>query len=267
MLREMLDAVGRCLMAVAAAMLPRRLWPRWNGWLPMEAGALLASLLTFLGAFAVGIPCFLRYAAHAGSAVADTMLTTAVAVNQGRAPAGAMPGSYAVSMFALPGFLFFTPLGWLTLYLFFSGLVRSIACAAGEAHGDPLIGLVDHVATTRLGRRRQRIAAATRAAREGPAVADVLLTGREGGAPEAAYVLVASRVKDGWERGTFVITPDAWYRLGDPFDRRFADGLRRVYPLIVPGEAEAIRRQVRYELPPLSEAYPAAGRPAWRTSA
>lgn len=262
MLREALDVVGRWVLAVAAAMLPRRLWPRWNGWLPMEPAALLSSLATFLAAFAVGIPSFLHYAARAASAVADSMLGTAVAINTHRAPGEAMPGSYAVSMFTLPAFLLFTPLGWLTLYLFFTGLVRAISCAAGEGHGDPLIGLVHHVATTNLRRHREQTAAAVRAAQEGLAVPDVLLTGREGGAPEAAYVVVASRVKEGWERGTFVITNDAWYRLGDPFDRRFADGLRRVYPLIVPGQAEAIRRQVRYELPPLSAAYPSAPPPA-----
>ena len=256
MLREALDAFGRYVLAVAAAMLPRRLWPRWSGWLPMEPAALLASLATFLAAFAVGIPSFLGYAARAGGAVADSMLGTAAAINTGRAPAQAMPGSYAVSMFTLPAFLLFTPLGWLTLYLFFTGMVRAISCAAGEGQGDPLIGLVHHVATTNLRRHREHEAAAVRAAQEGAEVPDVLLTGRDGGAPEAAYVVVASRVKEGWDRGTFVITNDAWYRLGDPFDRRFADGLRRVYPLIVPGQAEAIRRQVRYELPPLSAAYP-----------
>ena len=264
MVREAIDALGRGVLAVAVAFLPRRLWPRWNGWLPLGPAAVVASLLTFLAAFAVGIPCFLSYAARAGGAVADTMLGTATAINMGRAPVAAMPGSYAVSMFGLPAFLFFTPLGWLTGYLFFTGMVRSIACATGDPHGDPLIGLADHLAGTVRRRRRDRTSAEVRAAQEGPLVPDVLLTGREGGAPEAAYVVVASRVKEGWQRGTFVITPDSWYRLGDPFDRRFADGMRRVYPLIVPGEAEAIRRQVRYELPPLSGAYPAAAPPASR---
>lgn len=244
-------------MAVPAALLPRRLWPQWDGWLPMGRAAVLCSLLTFLAAFAVGIPSFLRYAARAGSAVSDAMVVTGHAVNTGRAPMTAMPGAYAVSMFALPAFLLFTPLGWVSGYLFFTGLYRSVACGTGDPRGDPLIGLADHGLRTFLGRRRQRHAAEVRAAQEGAEVADVLLTGREGGAPEAAYVVVASRIKAGWDRGTFVITPDAWYRLGDPFDRRYPDGMRRVYPLIVPGQAEAIRRQVSYALPPLSDAYPA----------
>jgi hypothetical protein len=256
MLPEPLGDVVRYFIAVPAALLPRRLWSRWDGWLPMERAAAVSSLLTFFGAFALGIPSFLRYAGLAGSGVADAMLTTATAINTGKAPSDAMAGSYAVSMFALPAFLFFTPLGLLTLYLFVTGLYRSIACAAGDPHGDPLVGLAHSGVSTALLRRRERAAAELRAAQEGADAPDVLLTGREGGAPEAAYVVVAARVKDGWERGTYVMTSDAYYRLGDSFDRRYPDGLRRVYPLIVPGAAEVIRRQVAYEMPLLSEVYP-----------
>jgi hypothetical protein len=255
-MREELGDVARSLLAVPAALLPRRLWPRWDGWLPMDRGAVVSSLLTFFAAFGLGIPAFLRYAGLAASGVASTMLTTATAINTGRAPADAMGGSYAVSMFALPAFLFFTPLGLFTLYLFVTGLYRSIACAVGDARGDPLLGLAHFGVSTLVLRRRQRVAAEVRAAQEGADAPDVLLTGREGGAPEAAFVVVAARVKDGWELGTFVMTEDAWYRLGDSFDRRFPDGLRRVYPLIVAGQAEAIRRRVEYTLPVLSETYP-----------
>jgi hypothetical protein len=259
MLPEPLVVVVRHLMAVPVTLLPRRLWPRWDGWLPMGRAAVACSLLTFFAAFAVGIPAFLRYATRAGSDVSDAMLKTATAVNTGAAPSSAMAGSYAVSMFALPAFVLFTPLGWLSSYLFVTGVYRSLACATGEPEGDPLIGLAYLGFTTAVHRRRQRDAAEVRAAQEGEDAPDVLLTGREGGAPEAQYVVVAARVKEGWESGTFVMTGDAWYRLGDPFDRRFQGGMRRVYPLIVPGQAEAIRRQVQYVLPPLSQAYP--GRP------
>ena len=256
MLPEPLGDVARFLLAVPAALLPRRLWPRWDGWLPMERGAVVSSLLTFFGAFGLGVPAFLRYAGIAGSGVASTMLTTATAINTGRAPSDAMAGSYAVSMFALPAFLFFTPLGLVSLYLFVTGFYRSIACAVGDARGDPLLGLAHSGVSTFVVRRRQRVAAEVRAAQEGIEVPDVLLTGREGGAPEAEYVVVAARVKEGWERGTFVMTAGACFRLGESFDRRFPDGLRRVYPLIVPGAAEVIRRQVAYEMPLLREGYP-----------
>jgi len=43
------------------------------------------------------------------------------------------------------------------------------------------------------------------------------------------------------------------YRIGEPLDRRFPDGLRVVYPLLSVPAAEATRRRVSYALPPLSE--------------
>jgi hypothetical protein len=86
-------------------------------------------------------------------------------------------------------------------------------------------------------------------------VSDVLLTGRDGGAPEADFVLVCSRRKEGWELGVFVVTPEKWYRIGRPFDRRYPGGLRVLYPLSEVGGAEIIRRSVAYDLPRLSEAY------------
>jgi hypothetical protein len=260
-LPEPVDLVARFALAVGCAVvLPRRLWSRWEGPLPMPAAAAVAALLTFLAAFAVGIPGFLGYAAHAGGAVADAMLLTGHAVNTGRAPMAAMPGSHAVSLLTVFAFVFFTPKGWLSLYLGFTGLYRGAAATVGDPQGDPLLGLADAVLLRHRQRRQARRAAEVRAAQEGREVPDVVLDGRSAGAPEAAFVVVASRVKPGWEHGTFVMTTDAWYRLGTPFDHRYPDGLRRVYPLIVPGATEAIRRQVHYDLPPVSESYPGTSR-------
>lgn len=234
-------------------MLPRRMWNAWDGPLPVARMAGVSALLTFLSSFAVGIPGLLRYAGLAAGDVADNIILTSHAVNTGRAPLMALPGAFAVSLFSLPAFLFFTPVGWLSTYLFVTGLYRSIASATGEPQGDPLLDLLEARWTAARRRRRERMAAAERRALEGPEVPDVLLSGPDGGVPEAEYVVIASRLKPGWEQGTFVMTPDAWYRLGPPFDRHYVHGLRRVYPLIRPGEAEVIRRQVRYQLPPFSE--------------
>jgi len=55
-------------------------------------------------------------------------------------------------------------------------------------------------------------------------VPDRLVTGPAAGIPDAELVVVASRQKPGWERGVFVITPDAWYRLGEPIDRLQPEG-------------------------------------------
>lgn len=248
---------ARVVLALLANLLPRRFRLAWDGRLPVAVTAGWSALATVLVAFAIGVPGFLRYATRAGSAVTDTMLSTADAVNQGKASEDKMPEAYALSMLALPSFLFFTPRGLVTLYVGGSGLVRCLAFAAGEPRGDPLIGAVDIAIRRFRARRTARREAATREAQEGPEVPDVLLSGRDGGAPEAVYALVASRRKPGWSEGAFVLDGDARYRIGRPFDRRYPGGLRIVYPLVEVAQAEVMRRMVRHTLP---AATPATGR-------
>ncbi|HET9317928.1 MAG TPA: hypothetical protein VFQ51_20205, partial [Vicinamibacteria bacterium] len=133
-----------------------------------------------------------------------------------------------------------------------TGLFRCLAFAAGEPRGDPLIAGLDASVRRARERRGARRDAATREAQEGPEVPDVLLSGRDGGAPEAVYALVASRRKPGWSEGTFVLDGETRYRIGPPFDRRYPGGLRTVYPLVAAAQAEVMRRIVRHSLPPLS---------------
>ena len=67
-------------------------------------------------------------------------------------------------------------------------------------------------------------------------------------------VIVASRLKEGWDDGTFLITDDTTFVIGVPFDRRFAFGLRRIYPITTVGTtSEVMRKMVKYALPPLTE--------------
>ena len=111
---------------------------------------------------------------------------------------------------------------------------------------------------------RGRRAEAVRHRAEGPVVADRLYTGDWAGLEGVDFVVVASRRKPDWTRGTFVITSDKWYTLGDPFDLHLPQGLRTVYPLTEQKVMEVLRRGVAYELPPLFTARPraAAGRSA-----
>jgi hypothetical protein len=246
---ETLLAPARIALALLANLLPRRFRLEWDGRLPVTATAGWSALATVLLAFAIGVPGFLRYAARAGSAVTDTMLSTANAVNRGEASLRKMPESYLLSMLTLPAYLFFTPRGLVTLYVGGTGLFRCLAFATGEPRGDPLVGGVDAGLRALWARRRARRLSAEREAQEGPEVPDVLLSGRDGGAPEAVYALVASRRKPGWSEGAFVLDGEARYRIGCPFDRRYAGGLRTVYPLVEVAQAEVMRRIVRYALP------------------
>jgi hypothetical protein len=66
------------------------------------------------------------------------------------------------------------------------------------------------------------------------------------------YVVVAARRKPGWTKGTWVVTNDGWFTLGEPFDRPMPNGLRTVYPLTLQTSTlEVLRKGVSYELPPL----------------
>src|SRR5262249_2257617 len=149
--------------------------------------------------------------------------------------------------------LFATPLGLLCTYLGGSGVARLLCWAADDPRGDLLLSMSDAVLRSRLGAARERRAQDERHAQEGARVADVLVTGRARGVPDAVYAVIASRVKPDWAPGVFVLTDEARFRIGEPFDRRVADGLRIVYPLLEVPAAEATRRRVAYTLPPLSE--------------
>jgi hypothetical protein len=251
---------ARFALALLANVLPRRFRLAWDGQLPLTATAGWSALATLLLGFAIGVPGFLRYATRAGVAVTDTMLATADAVNQGEASLNRMPEAYALSMLTLPAYLFFTPRGLVTLYVGGTGLFRCLAFAAGEPRGDPLVAGLDAALRRLRARRKARGEAATREAQEGPQVPDVLLSGRDGGAPEAVYALIASRRKPGWSEGTFVLDGEARYRIGRPFDRRYPGGLRTVYPLVEVAQAEVMRRIVRHALPQRSPVDPAPER-------
>ena len=62
----LLDSFRR-IGGIAAAMLPVRLWPELDEYLPVSSSAFLAGLLTFLAAAAIGIPGFLNHAAEQAS--------------------------------------------------------------------------------------------------------------------------------------------------------------------------------------------------------
>jgi hypothetical protein len=79
--------------------------------------------------------------------------------------------------------------------------------------------------------------------------------GEWAGLPDVTYVVVAARRKPGWTKGTWVITSDGWFTLGEPFDRPMPNGLRTVYPLTLQTSTlEVLRKGVSYELPPLRKA-------------
>lgn len=212
-----------------------------------------AALATLLVGLAVGGVGFVRFTRQVASDNNAAMLEVAGLQN-----AGARGGSdvttaapVALTMLAPFAFVIATPLGWLSAYLVVTGLVRSVAGAVREPRGDPLLALA--VRARRGWGRRRVIARATvaRESLEGPEVADRLATAARFGIDGADLVVVASRRKEVWVRGTVLDCGGRYYRVGTAVDRTLPGGLRTLYPLIELPETEVFRRVVRYDLPAL----------------
>jgi len=229
--------------------------------------ALAAYSTVFLG-FGLGLDGFLSYAQTSGEAAAAQVMELSHRQNEGRGTAGLTPASpILVSGASFVGFFFFTPLGLLSSYFFVSGVVRGVMSAAGSPGGDPILSMADAVLDPWLKRRAIERAATERAAQEGPEVPDVVVKGPEARIPEASFVVIASRLKPGWETGVFVVAADTWWRIGARQDRRTIEGLRALYPLTPVGAAEVIRRAVHYDDPALSRPPGATVSPAVPTGA
>lgn len=243
-----LTRVPAFVVAMLAVILPQRYWSRYPIWLPVASAGFLSGILTiFLGA-AIGIPGFLE---HAGATVS---LANAAMLDPRNDAAGYNRGMVqGFSGLAIFTFLFLTPLGLLTLYLFVSGTLRAAAAWFDDPIGDPLLTGIDNALFAGAERHRATRERTTREALEGPEVPDRIVSAASAGLPPCDLVVVAARRKAGWERGVTVFTQDAAYRIGDPVERTIAGRLRTLYPLTTHGDLEAIRKSVHYDLPPKAE--------------
>ena len=243
MLRALI-ALPSFAAAMLAALLPYRYWHRLPAAIRVGPWAFLSGIITLLAGAAIGIPGFIDHAhgnASVGldAAVADMYKTE---VYRG----DLVMGYSGLSIFT---FFLLTPQGWLTLYLLGSGGIRAGAAWFDDPVGDPVLTALDHWFIARRTELRARGARTSRSALEGPEVPDRVVTGAFADMPACDIVVVASRRKAGWDRGTVVFTPDAVYRLGEPVERTIAGRLRTLYPLTEHTDLEVVRRSVQYDLP------------------
>jgi hypothetical protein len=239
-LLSLVEALRR-VAGVGAAMLPRRWWDTLDLYVPATDSALISGILTFMAGAGLGIVSFISHAT--GWAAETNRLVLG-------SPDLALSGAGSISMLlAFVTFLFFTPWGWLTLYLTFSGFIRAGAAAFSESFGDPLLTGLDALAVGATGRVRASRARGRRETLEGPEVADRIVPGSKLGMPGVDFVIVASRVKPDWNRGTVVISASKTYRVGAIEERTIAGRLRTLYPLTEHKDLEVFRRTVRYDLP------------------
>jgi hypothetical protein len=232
----------RYAVAMAASLLPHRVWERLPSHVPVERGALLSGFATLFAGAAVGIRGFLHYAG-----IVVSLGTGAVVSRAARGDEVSVSPAFAgLSIFE---FLLLTPTGWLTLYLLGSGTYRAVAAWFDDPFGDPVLTGVDALAWGRLTERKARSAARRREDLEGPEVPDRRVNGGAAGIPDCDFAIVASRRKPGWERGVVVFTADGCYRVGDPVETTINGRLRTIYPLTEHRDLEAVRKSVRYDLP------------------
>jgi hypothetical protein len=217
-------------LAILAGLLPKRYWEDID--LPVLNCAFASALLTFWAGTTLGITGFFSYMAYV------------LAEREWTAP--------PLMLVVFISYVVATPRGLFAVYLTATGLLRAAAWHTGEPFGDPILTGIDWL-WRRL--RTDAHARSTRNARlalEKADEPDRLYDGSWADLEGVTYVVVASRRKPGWTTGTWVITNDGWFTLGEPFDRPMPNGLRTVYPLTLQTNSlEVLRKGVSYELPPL----------------
>lgn len=242
----------RAVLGILAAMLPARWWPWLDRYVPATACAAISGIITLIAAMLVGLFGFLAFAEQLSSDNLDAGWAAAQQNPEHDDKIGILlrSGPMAFTALALPLFLFTTPLGWLSTYLVISGLLRSMTPLFEGGMGDPLLTGIDKLVLGGARRGRARIDRRTREKLEGPELPDRIMSAAQLGIEHADFVIVASRPKPDWDKGTVLLTAEGAYRVGVSEQRTIAGRLRTLYPLSEHKDLEAFRRIVSYELPP-----------------
>lgn len=258
--RSLIDAV----LALPCALLPKRYWQTID--LPIPNVAALSAVITMFLGVALGVRGYFAYLEGLRHIDSISMLSVGQAQVSGALPesSSAAVAPFAVAATAPFAFALFSPIGLFATYVTMTSFLRVVAAYVDESFGDPILTGVDAAVHRLVNDRHAERQREERERLEGSDEPDRLHTGEWADVPEATYVVVAARRKAGWTQGTFVITPDGWFTLGEPFDRPTPRGIRTVYPLLrQTSTSEALRKGVSYELPPLS---PAPTRPRRETT-
>jgi hypothetical protein len=246
-----MSALFDYLLALPVALLPKRYWQSFN--LPVANVAVASAFLVLFIGFAIAIPGYFFYLELIRRVEGLSILEVARLQVEGKLPetaevSGVPAGIYATAPIA---FALFSPLGLFCTYLVMSSWFRLAAAYVDDTHGDPLLTLVDSTARRLFTKKQQRSARVTRQKLEGADEPDRRYAGEWAGLNDVDFVVVSARRKPGWTKGTWVVTDDGWFVLGEPFDRPTPHGLRTVYPLTLQNTLEAVRKSVQYKLPPL----------------
>ena len=230
------------LAGIAAAMLPKRWWPHLDTRVPASSMALVSGLATFLLGAAIGIPGFLAYVTD----LADRINRVALATPE---QAGAGAGSILMTL-GLFSFLLGTPTGWVTTYLCLTGFLRTLAALVTDGFGDPVLTAIDAAALAIWGGTRTKAQQWQRESLEGPEMPDRVMSAEQLDIQGAEFVIVASRRKAGWDKGTVLLTENGAFRVTTIEERTLGGRLRTLYGVSEHRDLEVFRRAVQYNLPP-----------------
>ncbi len=248
--RDLLGASVAALLragGIVAAAAPSRWWPALDEHLPVTSSAAVSGILTFSAGAMLGISGFLDYGTRlAEQNVAVFLKMAARPEAEGVLTSSTLSGMNGLAFFT---FLFFTPTGWATMYLGGTGALRAIASGLSDGIGDPVLTAIDSVTLHTVQRTRRRARRSRRETLEGPEIPDRVVSGTSLGLPAAELVIISSRVKDGWDRGTVVMSGEKCYRVGTIEERTIGGRLRTLYPLTEHRDLEVFRRSVYYEIP------------------
>jgi hypothetical protein len=245
------------LLALPFTLLPRRYWQSFD--LPVTNMAPASGFVVLFAGFAIGIPGYFAFLERLGRVQGLSILEISKQQIEGKLPETAAVSSVPSAVYAIAPLAFaLTPLGLLASYMVLSSVFRIAASYIDEAHGDPLLTGLDALGRRLFTSRQQRTARAAREKLEGVVEPDRRYDGEWAGLAGVDFVIVSARRKPDWTKGTFVITSEGWFTLGEPFDRPMPNGVRTVYPLTLQTTPDVVRKSVNYELPPLRQSGKAA---------
>ena len=233
----------RWLGGLLAANLPRHYWNALEAFVPVSSMATIAGLATLFTGLFTGVFGFILFATDVVSQ------NNAALANNVDPMAITRYMLWAMNGLMLFQFLFLTPQGWIAMYCTASGLARSIGPMLADPHGDFLLTIVDAGARRAWAATVRRGEIDNRKLLEGPHVRDRVHRGAHLGLPKADLVVVASRLKEGWEPGAVVVTERGAYRVMEMEDRTMDGRLRRLYSLVLHEDLEVFRKIVHYEFP------------------
>lgn len=239
------------ILALPLTLLPKRYWQSFD--LPVPNMAPLSGFIALFAGFAIGIRGYFAYLEGLRNINGVSIMDISETQVAGKLPetVGVSAAPAAVASMAPLAYALFTPVGLFATYLLLTSIFRIASSYIDDPHGDPLLTGLDGLARRWFGAHRTRSARVARESLEGAVEPDRRYDGHWAGLTGVDFVIVAARRKPEWTKGTWVITNEGWFVLGESFDRPMPNGLRTVYPLTAQTRLEALRKSVPYELPPL----------------